>query len=533
MRPLTSAFLALVLALPALAGGNRPIALPPPEPNLPEGIGPGINAARKLYETEDDVQRCAAVNLFVEVHDQAADLYLQMIAYEDPHPNVRLTAIKGLFFREHPKAPMFAARLCTSSAPKKYLDAGAHLVWKSKSKDAIHNLIVAMEKGISGFAPEHKVGADAGATTWDPILVRALCIRALGRIGTPECVEALAAAIRYPEWELRTAAAQAFGQAGDPAGVLHLLKAVDDKDLDVQCEAMLALGRIGGAEATACLQRASKREADPRDTHLEITYWRNEIFVRIAKSALKQSLEQRAKAPPAPPAPPKPLPGKKPGPAGVGGSDTAPQEPERPQETNEPPVDEERKAPPEYLRDEAGEDLVYICDTTLTMTDARECIKKLVEERWMYRDLASDFRFGFIGFRDYGNQYLTEVLFFTRDIEKVRDHMMHLTFSGGNAGAGSAAEKALQVSLMLDWSRVPRKRMVLITDTYPNDEKDLYFRGHFIHDDENIVINCLYHTHAATKKLVLQNLAKIGGGHSDFLPIDKANGRPKDGAEVR
>ncbi|MEK7470230.1 MAG: HEAT repeat domain-containing protein [Planctomycetota bacterium] len=531
MRLHLSALLALVLAIPAFAGGNRPVPLPPPEPNLPEGVGPAINAARKLYDTEDDVQRCAAVKLFVEVLDKSADLYLQMVAHDDSHPNVRLTAINGLFSREHPKAPLFAARLCTSSAPKKYLNAGAHLVWKSKSKDAVANLIEGMRKGIAGFEPEHRVGADAGAQTWSKILVRALCIRALGRVATQEAVDALIEALHYPEWELRTAAAEALGQAGDGAGVPHLLKAVDDKDLDVQCESMLALGRIGGAEATACLQKASKREADPRDTHLEITYWRNEIFVRIAKRALAQSIAQRNAAPPAPPAPPKPQPGKKPA-AGPGGSDTTVQEPDRPAETQEP-VEEERKAPPPYERDEAGEDLAYICDTTLTMTDAKECIKKLVEERFMYRDLASDFRFSFIAFRDYGQQYLTDVLFFTRDIEKVRDYMMHLGFSGGNAGEGSAAEKALQVSLMLDWSRVPRKRMVLITDTYPNDEKDLYFRGRFIHDDENIVINCLYHTHAATKKVILQNLAKIGGGHSDFLPCDKPAGRPKEGAEVR
>ena len=532
MRFHISALLALVLAIPAFAGGNRPITLPPPDPNLPEGVGPAINAARKLYDCEDDVQRCAAVKLLVEVLDKAADLYLQIIAHDDSHPNVRLTAINGLFSREHVKAPLFAARLCTSSAPKKYLNAGAHLVWKSKSKDAVANLIEGMRKGIAGFAPEHKVGPDAGAQTWDPIMIRTLCVRALGRIATREAVDALIEAIRYPEWEMRVAAAQALGQAGDNAGVPSLLKSVDDKDLDVQCEAMLALGRIGGAEASARLLKASKQVADERDTHYAITYWRNEIYVRIAKRALAQSVAQRAAAPPAPVAPPKPQPGKKPGPAGAGGSDTTVQEPDRPAETQEP-VEEERKAPPEIERDECGEDLVYVCDTTLTMSDAKECIKKLVEERFMFRDLASDFRFGFIGFRDYGNQYLTNVLFFTRDIEKVRDYMMHLGFSGANPGEGSAAEKALQVSLMLDWSRVPRKRMVLITDTYPNDEKDLYFRGRFIHDDENIVINCLYHTHAATKKVILQNLAKIGGGHSDFLPCDKPAGAPKAGAEVR
>jgi len=532
MRLHLAALLALFLAVPALAGGNKPVTLPPPEPNLPEGVGPAINAARKLYDCDDDALRCAAVKLFVEIHDQAADLYIQMIAYEDSHPNVRLTAINGLFSRENPKAPLFAARLCTSSAPKKYLDAGAHLVWKSKSKDAVENLIVAMRKGISGFAPEHRVGADAGATTWGPIMTRTLCVRALGRIATPEAIDALIEAIHYSEWELRAAAAQAFGEAGDAAGVPHLLKAVDDKDLDVQCEAMLSLGRIGGVEATARLQQAAKRETSERETHYEIEYWRNEIYVRIAKKALKASMEKRAAAPPAPPVPPKPQPGGKVGPAGAGGSDTTPQEPERPAETQQP-VEEVRKAPPEIERDEAGEDLLYVCDTTLTMSDAKDCIKKLVEERLMCRDLASDFRFGFIGFRDYNNQYLTDVLFFTRDFEKVRDHMIHLSFSGANAGAGSAAEKGLQVALMLDWSRVPRKRLLLITDTYPNDEADLYYRGHFIHDDENIVINCLYHTHAATKKVILQKLAKIGGGHSDFLPIDKAAGRPKDGADVR
>lgn len=524
----------LLLASTSFAGGNHPIPLPPPEPNLPEGVAPALRAAIARYGDDDDAHRCAAVKLFEAVHDPSADLFLQMIAYEDPHPNVRLTATQALFNREHPKAPMFAARLCTSSAPKKYLDAGAHLIWKSKSKDAVNNLLVAMEKGISGFEKEHAVGADKGAQTWDPILVKWLCIRALGRIATPEAVEGLLAAIRYPEWELRAAAAQALGEAGDGSAIPALLKAADEKDLDVQCEALIALGRIGGAEATDYLQKAVKHEVSERETHYEILCYRNDVYVRIAQRALKLALAQRVAAPPAPPAPPAggknvPAPGK-----GGGGTDTTPLDPSRPPEDAIPvPAEVVRKAPPDVERDEAGEDLLYVCDTTLTMTDAKPCILKLVEERLMYRDLASDFRFGFVAFRDFGNEYLTDVLFFTRDVEKVRNWMTHLSFSGANAGAGSAAEKALQVSVMLDWSRVPRKRMVVITDTYPNDAEDLYFRGHFLHDDENVVINALYHTHAATKKAILQKLAKIGGGHSDLLPCDKAAGRPHESAEVR
>ncbi len=523
--------LALLLAASALAGGNHPIPLPPPEPNLPEGVGPALNASRLRYQSDDDAQRCAAVKLFEDVHDPSADLYLQMIGFEDPHPNVRLTAIQALFNREHPKAPLFAARLCTSSAPKKYLDAGAHLIWKSKSLDAVNNLLEAMRKGISGFEKEHRVGADTGAKTWDPILVKWLCIRALGRIGTPEAVEGLLGAIRYEEWELRAAAAQALGEAGDSSAIPALLKAAEEKDLDVQCEALIALGRIGGAEATAYLQRAVKREVSERETHYEILCYRNDVYVRIAQKALKLALAQRVVAPPAPPAPPA---GGKDVPAAGGGTDTTPLDPSRPPEKAIPePADVVRKAPPDVERDEAGEDLLYVCDTTLTMTDAKPTILKLVEERLMYRDLASDFRFGFVAFRDFGNEYLTDVLFFTRDVEKARNWMTHLSFAGANAGAGSAAEKALQVSLMLDWSRVPRKRMVVITDTYPNDAEDLYFRGHFLHDDENIVINALYHTHAETKRAILRKLAKIGGGHSDLLPCDKAAGRPHESAEVR
>lgn len=521
--------LALALAASAFAGGNHPIPLPPPEPNLPDGVGPALNAARARYACDDDAQRCAAVRLFEDVHDPNADLYLQKIAYEDPHPNVRLTAIQGLFNREHPRAALFAARLCTSSAPKKVLDAGAHLIWKSGNRDAVNNLLVAMEKGISGFEKEYRVGGTIGAQTWDPILVRWLCIRALGRIGTPEAVDGLLAAIRYPEWELRAAAAQALGEAGDGRAIPALLRAVDDKDLDVECEALIALGRIGGVDATACLQRAVRREVSERETHYEILCYRNDVFVRIAKRALKLALAPRA----APPAPPAPAGGGKNAPPAAGGGTSA-QDPERPRESEIPaPVEPVRKAPPAFERDEAGEDLLYVCDTTLTMADAKPTVLRLVEERLMYRDLASDFRFGFIAFRDFGNQYLTEVLFFTRDVEKARDWMAKLGFSGAEAGAGSAMEKALQVSVMLDWSEMPRKRMLLITDTYPNSEEDAYFRAHFLHDDMNVVINTLAHTRAATKRDILRNLAKIGGGHHDLLPCDKPAGRPRESAEVR
>jgi HEAT repeat protein len=524
--------LVLLLAVSALAGGNLPIQLPTPEPNLPEGVGTALNAARLRYATDDDSARSAAVRLFEEIHDPNADLYIQKIAYEDPHPNVRLTAIQALFNREYPRAAIFAARLCTSSAPKKYLDAGAHLIWKSKNADAVNHLLVAMEKGISGFEKEHRVGADAGAKTWDPILVRWLCIRALGRIATPEAVDGLLGAIRYPEWELRAAAAQALGETGDAKALPALLRAVNDRDLDVQCEALIALGRLGGAEATECLQKAVRREVSERETHYEILCYRNDVFVRIARRALKLALLQRGVAPPAPPVPPGPAGGGRNAPPGGGG--TSAQDPERPPEdVLRPPAEETRKAPPVFERDEAGEDLLYLCDTTGTMSDAKPTVLRLVEERLMYRDLASDFRFGFVAFRDFGNQYLTEVLFFTRDVEKARDWMNKLGFSGGEAGAGSAMEKALQVSLMLDWSEMPRKRMLLITDTYPNSEEDAYFRARFLHDDMNVVINTLAHTRAATKRDILRKLAKIGGGHHDLLPCDKPPGRPRESAEVR
>src|ERR1043166_7675773 len=129
-------------------------------------------------------------------------------------PALRREAIQACVKREHPKAAVLAARLATSSAPRKYLDAGSEIVRRSGSKEAVTLIIEAMKRGVSGFADELRAGADPGALTWGPLIPRTLCARALGRIGTRAAVDALIATLNDPAWEMRSAAAQALGDAG-------------------------------------------------------------------------------------------------------------------------------------------------------------------------------------------------------------------------------------------------------------------------------------------------------------------------------
>src|SRR5688572_15391497 len=110
MRTLTFALLASALAF---AGGNEPAMLPGRNTDLDKEVLAGLDAARKVYDSRDDKERCKAVDAFATINDPAADSFLLTIAVRDSHPGVRLHAIKALLKREHPKAVGLATRLAT------------------------------------------------------------------------------------------------------------------------------------------------------------------------------------------------------------------------------------------------------------------------------------------------------------------------------------------------------------------------------------------------------------------------------------
>lgn len=77
--------------------------------------------------------------------------------------------------------------------------------------------------------------------------VRAACCRALGRIESPDAVDALLAQLEDPAWVVRSQAVRALGQIGDPEPVPHIVPLLQADQPWLIYNAALALWRMGPA----------------------------------------------------------------------------------------------------------------------------------------------------------------------------------------------------------------------------------------------------------------------------------------------
>lgn len=95
-------------------------------------------------------------------------------------------------------------------------------------------------------------------------LVRRQAAEALGPIGDPVAVEPLIEVVedRDGEWGVRTAAARSLGLLGDPRAVKPLIDVLNDMNAHVRHMAVIALGRIGTPEAVEALNVAARSDSD-------------------------------------------------------------------------------------------------------------------------------------------------------------------------------------------------------------------------------------------------------------------------------
>jgi HEAT repeat protein len=95
-------------------------------------------------------------------------------------------------------------------------------------------------------------------------LVRRQAAEALGPIGDPVAIEPLIVVVedRDGEWGVRTAAARSLGLLGDSRAVGPLMSVLNDMNAHVRHMAVIALGRIGTPEAVEALTVAARSDSD-------------------------------------------------------------------------------------------------------------------------------------------------------------------------------------------------------------------------------------------------------------------------------
>ena len=84
-------------------------------------------------------------------------------------------------------------------------------------------------------------------------MIREIAASALAKIGNPQGVESLIAALNDSDSDIRQQAALALAEIGNSQGVEILIAALNDYDSDVRRNVVKALGEIGISETLAQL----------------------------------------------------------------------------------------------------------------------------------------------------------------------------------------------------------------------------------------------------------------------------------------
>ncbi len=85
--------------------------------------------------------------------------------------------------------------------------------------------------------------------------IRIEAVRALGRIGSPNVVDALINQLTDPSSSVRADAARALGRIGDPRAVPYLIEGLQSASEDLQDACIQALGSIGGNVSTDAVKQ--------------------------------------------------------------------------------------------------------------------------------------------------------------------------------------------------------------------------------------------------------------------------------------
>jgi HEAT repeat protein len=476
----------LAVASLAVAEPDQPAELPPiPKDTLAEKMEPALReafkAAWKKYRSANEADREAAVAMIARIPDPLADTALVQIGEVDGHALVRLRAAEALVGRENPRGPMCAAKIAVCGAVPSIRALAADVVRKTGNKDAAEALLTVLKVGALKNLEPQGLGFNTSYNDISDLVYRTLGAAAVGRLATEDAVKALKAALGEPRWELRAAAARALADTGRVDAVPPLLKSVHDPDLDVAIESALALGRLGGADAELKLAALGK---DKRP-----------LLARMAARALRHAQAQ----PGARPAGANP-------PAGGGGTAS---------ETVREPT---RAVPPPIVESPEGSwDLVFLIDSTFSMLYEWPTVRCQIQSEILRRCDDGDVRVGFVLFRDFNNRYMTRQMFLSWDLDKADKWFWDETPAGGNAGTGSASDRALLVATMMNLRPDHRPKMTLMADVPPNSLEEAKYRARLLRQFERGIVDAIYVDRDTETRGGLTKIAEAGGGLSKAM----------------
>jgi HEAT repeat protein len=199
----------------------------------------------------------------------------------DPEEVVRRAAVEHLVYLDDPRAAAAVAQALEAETPG-VRAAAARALAQVPAESALPGLLAACRDPdpwvryyAARSAGQHRY-PDAIATLGelahgDPVPpVRIAAVDALGEIGTPATLAAVAPLAEDADPAVARAALAALGRIADPAAVPPLIASLGSGDPERLLAALGALGRRGAAESVPAVERIARAEGDARARDLAV-----------------------------------------------------------------------------------------------------------------------------------------------------------------------------------------------------------------------------------------------------------------------
>lgn len=185
-------------------------------------------------------------------------------------------------------------------------------------------------------------------------------------------------------------------------------------------------------------------------------------------------------------------------------------------------------APVELSSERPTMEMVFVLDTTGSMggllTGAKQRIWGIVNEVMQTSSLSS-VKVGLVAYRDLGDQYVTQVLPLTEDLDKVYSALMDYKADGGGDEAENVRRALAQGVANAGWSQPAANHaqiLFLVGDAPPHDyadEPDPLSTADLA-VKQGIIVNTIQCGTSATTKQVWEAIARRGQGRYFLIPSD-------------
>ncbi|HET6977253.1 MAG TPA: vWA domain-containing protein [Pyrinomonadaceae bacterium] len=185
-------------------------------------------------------------------------------------------------------------------------------------------------------------------------------------------------------------------------------------------------------------------------------------------------------------------------------------------------------APVELSSDGPTMEMVFVLDTTGSMggllSGAKQRIWGIVNDVMQTTSLSS-VKVGLVAYRDRGDQYITQVLPLTEDLDKVYSVLMEYQAGGGGDEAENVRRALAQGVAKAGWSQSSAKHaqiLFLVGDAPPHDyadEPDPLTTADLA-VKQGIIVNTIQCGNSATTKQVWEAIARRGQGQYFLIPSD-------------